>query len=379
MEILVIIVMLLLLGAVAYMALQIQKIQNSTGDQKKDQMFLEMLNHLRQEVHDTSTKTRQEIQETQDKNRQEVQSQLEKVNEQLSRGMMENSKTLQDQFKQSAQIIKEVTTKLTKLDETNKQVVSFAEQMKSLENILTNPKQRGILGEYFLETLLANVLPPSQYQMQYSFSNGEIVDAAIFFKDKIIPVDAKFSLENYNRLMQENDASKRAKMEKDFKQDIKNRIDETSKYIRPEENTTDFAFMFIPAEGIYYNLLIYKTGTVEINSHDLIEYAFKKHVIIVSPTSFYAYLETVLQGLKALEMEASVKDVIKRVGELGRHLNSYQEHMQKMGTQLGTVVNTYNKASSEFKKIDKDVIKISGGTEKIGADLELLERPTTGE
>lgn len=360
------------LGWLIYQNLQPKTPQN----QQSEKLFLEMLENLRREMHDTSVRTRQEIQLTQEKNRHDVQTQLEKVNEQLSKGMVENTKTIQTQFQQSAEIIKEVTSKLTKLDETNKQVVSFAEQMKSLENILNNPKQRGILGEYFLETLLGNILPPNQYKMQYLFQNGEIVDSVIFFKDKIIPIDAKFSLENYNKLMQENDSAKRNKLEKDFKQDIKNRIDETSKYIRADENTTDFAFMFIPAEGIYYNLLIYKTGTVEINTHDLIEYAFKKHVIIVSPTSFYAYLETVLHGLKALEMEESVKDVIKRVGELGRHLNSYQDYMQKMGNQLGTVVNTYNKASGEFKKIDKDVIKISGGTEKIGVELELLEKPS---
>lgn len=364
-----------LLATVIYLIFQLQKIQKSGGENPNDKLFLEMLNNLRTDVHDTTSKTRQEIQDINDKNRLEVQKQLEKVNEQLSQGMVETSKTLQNQFKQSADIIKEVTSKLTKLDETNKQVVSFAEQMKSLENILTNPKQRGILGEYFLDSLLANVLPPDQYQMQYSFKNGEIVDAVIFFKDKIIPIDAKFSLENYNKIMQEHDKDKREKLEKIFKQDIKNRIDETSKYIRANEDTTDFAFMFIPAEGIYYNLLIYKTGTVEINTNDLVEYAFKKHVIIVSPTSFYAYLETVLQGLKALQMEASVQDVIKKVGELGRHMNAYQVYMQKLGTNLGHTVSMYNNANKEFTKIDKDVYKITAGETAINVDLEILDKP----
>ncbi|MCC7433010.1 DNA recombination protein RmuC, partial [Candidatus Peregrinibacteria bacterium] len=221
----------------------------------------------------------------------------------------------------------------------------------------------------------ANILPPNQYKMQYSFKNGEIVDAVIFFKDKIIPIDAKFSLENYNRLVQEHDETKRVKIEKEFKQDIMKRIDETSKYIRAEEDTTDFAFMFIPAEGIYYNLLIYKTGTVDINTNNLIEYAFKKHVIIVSPTSFYAYFETVLQGLKALEMEASVKDVIKKVGELSKHLNAYQTYMQKLGNNLGTTVNMYNSAANEFKKIDKDVVKVTSGNDKVDANLIQIEKP----
>lgn len=372
MENILVIIGLSIIGLLAY---QIFVPKKDPQNQSNEKIFLEMLDNLRKEVHDSSNKTRQEIQNIHDKNRQEVQKQLENVNEKLTQGMVENSKTLQNQFKQSSDIIKEVTSKLTKLDETNKQVVSFAEQMKSLESILTNPKQRGILGEYFLETLLANILPPNQYKMQYSFKNGEIVDAVIFFKDKIIPIDAKFSLENYNRLVQEHDEAKRLKIEKEFKQDIMKRIDETSKYIRAEEDTTDFAFMFIPAEGIYYNLLIYKTGTVDINTNNLIEYAFKKHVIIVSPTSFYAYLETVLQGLKALEMEESVKDVIKKVGELSKHLNAYQVYMQKLGNNLGTTVNMYNNAANEFKKIDKDVVKVTSGTDKVDSNLIQIEKP----
>ena len=375
----IVILLVLLIVAVIFLILQSQKNQKQAGENPNDKLFLEMLSNLRIDVHDSTSKTRQEIQEINEKNRLEVQKQLDKVNEQLTKGMVDTGKTIQSQFQQSAEIIKEVTQKLTKLDETNKQVVSFAEQMKSLENILNNPKQRGILGEYFLDALLANVLPPDQYQMQYSFKNGDIVDAVIFFKDKIIPIDAKFSLENYNKIMLEMDVTKREKLEKTFKQDIKNRIDETSKYIQPGEDTTDFAFMFIPAEGIYYNLLIYKTGTVDVSSQDLVEYAFKKHVIIVSPTSFYAYLETVLQGLKALQMEASVKDVIKKVNELGRHMSSYQVYMQKLGTNLGHTVSMYNNAHKEFNKIDKDVYKITAGETSINLELEVLDKPNQDE
>lgn len=335
---------------------------NKTGDNEK--LFLEMLENLRKEIHDSSFKSRHEMLQ-----------QIEMVNKQLTKGITESSKTLQEQFRQSQQTIKDVTENLTKLRETNKQVVGFAEQMKSLEGILKNPKQRGILGEYFLETLLGNILPPNQYKIQYQFQNGEIVDAVIFFKDKIIPIDSKFSLEKYNRIMDEKDEINRGKLEKEFKSDIKKRIDETGKYIRPDENTTDFAFMFIPAEGIYYNLLIYKQGSVEVNTTDLIEYAFGKHVIIVSPTSFYAYLETVLQGLKAIEMEESVQEIIKRVGDLGRHLNSYQSYMQKVGVNLGTTVNMYNNASKEFKKIDKDVTRVTDGKSQVKPNLEEVSKP----
>jgi DNA recombination protein RmuC len=247
--------------------------------------------------------------------------------------------------------------------------------MKSLENILKNPKQRGILGEYILETLLGNILPPTQYQMQYSFKNGTIVDAAIFYNDLVIPIDAKFSLEKYNLMMQETDKDKRDKLEKEFKADVKNRIDETAKYIQPNQKTTEFAFMFIPAEGIYYNLLIYDVGSTKVNTHDLIEYAFSKRVIIVSPTSFFAYLETVMQGLKALKIEESVHEIVSRIGDLGKHLNAYEEFMSKVGNNLSTTVNSYNMAYKELGKIDKDVTKITG--EKIGVEVLQIDKPST--
>jgi DNA recombination protein RmuC len=299
-----------------------------------------------------------------------LQNQISQIQKSLGEGLSTTHQTIQQQFGQSAKIISEVTEKLTKLGETNKQIMGFAEQLQSLENILTNPKQRGILGEYFLETLLKNVMPPASYQMQYKFKDGEIVDAVIFVKDKIIPIDSKFSLENYNRIVEEKDVVNRERLEKLFKQDLKNRIDETSKYIRPNEKTMDFAFMFIPSEGIYYDLLINQVGAVKVNTRDLIEYAFKdKHVIITSPTSFFAYLQTVLQGLKALQIEKSAQEIRERVEDLQKHLMAYDQYLQKMGNNLSTTVNMYNTAYKEFKKVDKDVTKITGKE----SDIEPME------
>jgi len=290
-----------------------------------------------------------------------MQEQLKEIRQTLDTKMGDSAKIMQQQFGQSAKIIKDVTERLTKLDETNKQVMGVAEQLQGLEDVLKNPKHRGVLGEYFLENVLKNVLPPKNYQMQYEFKNGDIVDAVVFIKDKIIPIDSKFSLENYNRILQEKDVAKREELEKQFKADLKNRIDETAKYIRPSENTMDFAFMFIPAEGIYYDLLVNQVGAIKVNTRDLIEYAFKeKHVIIVSPTSFFAYLQTVLQGLRALQIEESAKEIRKYVEMLQKHLLSYEEYLKKLGNNLGTTVNMYNKAYKEFGKVDKDVVKITG-------------------
>ncbi len=295
-----------------------------------------------------------------------LQNQLAELNKTLDAKLHQSAQAMQQQFSQSATIIRDVTERLTKLDETNKQVVGFADQLKSLQDILKNPKQRGVLGEYYLETVLKNVLPPSAYQLQYPFMDGTIVDAVVFVKDKIIPIDSKFSLENYNRIINETDSLERERLEKLFKTDLKNRIDETAKYIKPAENTMDFAFMFIPSEAIYYDLLINKVGAVKVNTQDLIEYAFRdKKVMIVSATSFFAYLQTVMQGLRALAIEESAKEIRKRVESLGKHILSYDSYLQKLGSNLGTTVSMYNSAYGEFKKIDKDVIKIAGGESKI--------------
>jgi len=358
------ILLILSIGIIIFMGFLVVKLKDMSGSKSDEKLLFDYIEALRKEIRDSNNE-----------NRRDSLERLDRLDDRLTKGLKFSSETLQKQFSQSSELIQEVTKRLTKLDETNKQVLNFSEQMQSLENILKNPKQRGILGEYFLESLLSQVLAPNQYQMQYKFKDDVIVDAAIFFKDKIIPIDAKFSLEKYNKIMEENDADKRDKLEKEFRVDIKNRIDETSKYIKPNENTTDFAFMFIPAEGIYYNLLIYKTGAVQVNSHDLIEYAFKKHVIIVSPTSFYAYLETVMQGLKALKMEESVKEIILKVGDLGRHLSSYESYLEKLGNNLGTTVNMYNSAYKEFKKVDKDIYKITDGEAGGSAELITVDKP----
>jgi len=363
METVIIATAIAILGGIIFI---IFKFKDLAPQQPQDQKILfEYVESLRKEMRENSTVSRKETQER-----------LDKIHDRLAKGLESSSNTLQKQFSDSTKTMRDVTEQLTELKATNKQVLGFSEQMQSLENILKNPKQRGILGEYFLETLLGHVLQPNQYKIQYKFDNGEIVDAAIFFKKKVVPVDAKFSLEKYNKIMEEQDKERREKLEKEFKMDIKNRIDETAKYIRPKENTTDFAFMFIPAEGVYYNLLIYKVGGLNVNASDLIEYAFSKKVIIVSPTSFFAYLQTVLQGLKALEIEEKAEEIMRNVEKLGKHVNSHDAYMEKMGNSLGTTVNMYNTAYKEFKKIDKDIYKITEGNEGGKIDAILIDKPS---
>ncbi|HSX27802.1 MAG TPA: DNA recombination protein RmuC, partial [Patescibacteria group bacterium] len=296
------------------------------------------------------------------------------LQQQLTERMDKSTAQMQKQYAASADIIKDVTQKLTALEKTNQQVGDIAGELKMLQNVLQNPKQRGNLGEIYLESVLENVLPPGIFQMQYGFKNGETVDAVIFVDKKVIPIDSKFSLENYNKLVEAKTPEQRTLYSNEFKKDLKNRIDETAKYIRPREGTMDFVFMFIPSEAIYYDLLINKIGMANTSSRDLIEYAFRdKKVIIVSPTTLLAYLQTVLQGLRGMQIEEQAKDIQVRVGELGRHIASYDQYMQKLGSSLGTTVNHYNSAHKELKKIDKDIVKIADTNPSV--EPMLLDRP----
>jgi len=307
-----------------------------------------------------------------------LQNQMNELQRTMDLRLGESTKVISDHVGSSYKLIKDVTERLTKLDETNKQVVGFADQLQSLQNILKNPKQRGILGEYYLETLLKSAFNPKQYQMQYKFKNGDIVDAALFLGDKIIPVDSKFSLENYNRIVEESDPVQRERLEKIFIQDLKNRIDETAKYVRPQEGTLEFAFMFIPAEGIYYDLLVNQVGALKVNTRDLIDYAAKeKRVHIVSPTTFYVTLQALLHGMRAYQIQESTKEVIKNVSLLGKHIEAYEEYFKRLGNNLGTTVNAYNSAHKELEKIDKDVLRISG--EAIGVEPKALDKPAAQE
>ncbi len=302
-----------------------------------------------------------------------LQQQINHISQVLDTKLSESNKNQQFQFNQSTKIIGDVRERLAKLDETNKQVVSFADQLKSLQDILKNPKQRGVLGEYYLETVLKNVLPPGSYQMQYSFKDGTMVDAVVMVDKRIIPIDSKFSIDNYNRMVEGRDVNEKKRYEMAFIADLKLRIDETSKYVKPEEKTMDFAFMFIPSEAVYYDLLINKVGVISEDTNNLVYYAGKKKVIVVSPTSFLAYLQTVLQGLRNQKISEQAQVIIKEVERLGKHLFTYSEYMRRMGDHLGSTVSSFNKAKSELLKVDKDVVKITDGELKI--KIGEVERP----
>lgn len=356
--IIILLIVVAILGFVAFKNLQNSVVRNLEREQIES---LSSVNSLKTDLVELS----RNLNLMKDSLGQNILQMNEKVNEKLERNNFNLQNSVQKQLSESTKIVDEVSKRLTKLDETNNRVITVADELKTLQNVLQNPKQRGVFGEFYLRQVLENILPPNAFQLQYKFSNNEAVDAAIFLdKNKILPVDSKFSLENYNRMI-ESQGEERKKFEKLVRDDLKKRIDETSKYIRPTENTMDFAFMFIPSESLYYDMLVGGVGA-GASERDLIEYAFgEKRVIVVSPTSFMAYLQTVLQGLKSLQIEEQSKEIQKRVGQLSQHIQKYDEIMNKLGKSLGTTVNHFNSAHKELGKIDKDVTRISGESSNV--------------
>jgi DNA recombination protein RmuC len=298
----------------------------------------------------------------------------EGVQTQLTEQLGTSNKQMQAQFAASAKIIQDVTQKLTELDKTNQSVGNVAAELKTLQNVLQNPKQRGVLGEYYLEQILKNMLPPGTYELQYKMGVGLIVDAVVMLDDKILPIDSKFSLENYNRLVEAKNEDRPA-LEKAFKEDLKRRIDETSKYINTSKGTLDQAFMFIPSEAIYYDLLANKVGMGAVSGRSLMQYAAKdKKVTIVGPSTLSAMLQVVVQGMRSMEIQKDTDKIRKNIEQLSKHLMAHNGYMQKLGASLGTTVGHFNTTYKELGKIDRDIVKIA----EVEATVEplQLERPS---
>ena len=341
-------------------------------------LMMRMSNNLSRSIDDKIDRENKRTQDKIDQMNEAVNRKIDlnnsRVQESISNQLTESGRQMRD----SKKAIAEISARLATITETNKHVESVADELKTLQAVLQNPKQRGVFGEYYLDTVLGNVLPVGSYDLQYKFKDGEIVDAVVYLdKGKILPIDSKFSLENYNRMVAAKDKATRELYAKKVRDDLKGRIDETSKYIRPGENTMEFAFMFIPSESLYYDLLINKVGTTA-SERDLIEYAYRdKKVIVTSPTSFMAYLQTILQGLRSLEIEKDTAEIQARVAKLGTHINNFDTYMNKLGSSLGTTVSHYNTAYKTLAQIDKDVVTITTGEANI--EPQLLDKPSIEE
>ncbi len=360
--ILLTILLLITLAAIYIMYRKLKEVEKPKGE-KGIEMLQNRIEKLNEIVDKKITETHKEMSKTK-----------EKLNKSIHNQYKDSQETIRKVNKASRKELIKLQKKLTSLEKTNEKIIDHSQQLKDLKEVLTHQKRRGELGESGLELVLENILPPSGFEMQYKFEGGEVVDAVVKTQEGLVPVDAKFSLENYNKLLKTENKDKKQEIEKQLGKDLKQRIKETSKYIKTKEGTLNFAFMFIPAEAIYYDLLTNQVGSTQASTRNLVEYAYKdKNVIIVSPTTFAAYLQTVLQGLKSLQIEESAKEIRKNVEKLRNHIKTHDNFMEKLGKTLSTTVNHFNRAYDELRKVDKDMSKITETEQEIESDQ--LEGP----
>lgn len=305
-------------------------------------------------------------------------NQLNAVTTQINDRLKENSHFIQESQKNVGERLENankayttVTAKLSQLEEANKRIFDVGKDISSLQEILRSPKLRGSLGELFLGDLLAQILPRNHFILQYSFKNKEIVDAIIRLRDGVlIPVDAKFPLENFKKMV-EAPIEEQKSYRKAFLKDVKNRIDEIAdKYILPDEGTLDFGLMYIPAENVYYELII-----KDEDGEGLMNYALARRVIPVSPNSFYSYLQTILLGLKGMQVEAGAKEILKNLGRLRGDFEKFSEQFRLLGGHLAHAQKSYGESEKRLEKFENKLEISSGAQTKLLAE-EGVEAPS---
>ncbi|MCX5711058.1 MAG: DNA recombination protein RmuC [Candidatus Omnitrophica bacterium] len=277
-----------------------------------------------------------------------ISSQVDKRLNEMSGSIQEANKIIAQNLGSSTAVFGNVEKQLGKLEETNRQIVEISKDISSLQELLRAPKFRGQMGETLLENLLSQVLPKQHFETQYRFKSSDAVDAVIRLGERLVPVDAKFSLENFQKMLDAQDEKLKNEFRKKFIQDVKNRIDEiASKYILPAENTYDFALMYIPAENVYYEVII---------KEDLFSYGMSKKVIPVSPNTFYAYLQVICLGLKGLKIEENAKMILKGLSALSIDINKFKDEFDILGNHI---TNAGTKYADTQKRLDKVTDKLT--------------------
>lgn len=269
---------------------------------------------------------------------------------------------------QTNKIFSDVQSRLTQMDEANKRLVEMSRDMASLQKILQAPKLRGTLGEMWLHDLISQILPPDRYKMQHTFRTGDTCDAAIFLRDgMVLPIDSKFSLENFLKMLDAPDDAQKAVAKKQFVSDVKKRIDEIAKkYVLPHEGTLDIALMYVPAENVYYQAFIQDEA-----ESGLLRYAFEHKVVPVSPSSFYAYLQLVLMGLRGMEIEKSAKEIQRNLGGLRGEFGKFRDTYEKVGTHLRHAQQSYEMTDKRLGGIENRLVTIgSAASETLEAGKE---------
>ncbi len=285
----------------------------------------------------------------------QVNTRLTDVTQQLQR----STGDLNTRLDNAARVVSEVSKGLGGLSEATKKVFDVGKDIASLQEILRSPKLRGGLGELFLGDLLAQILPPAHFSLQHRFRSGEVVDAVIRLGGNLAPVDAKFPLENFKRMIEAAPEDEAKAARRKFLADVKKHVDAIAvKYILPDEGTFDFALMYIPAENVYYEMII-KDEAVETEK-GLLNYSFARRVIPVSPNSFYAYLQTILLGLKGMHIEERAQEILKGLAQLAGDFDRFRSDFELVGKHLTNMRTKYDDAEKRLGKFDDRLRSLSG-------------------
>jgi DNA recombination protein RmuC len=369
---------ILLSGMVLVLLLVLIIIQLRPRDAGLNQQVLDMKNQL-QEMKTAQLQAQNRSLATQTELFQQAQKamseQLHVITRNVNENLAQTQGNITSQLGHTGSVVNEIQKKLGALEETTKQMKDIGKDIASLQDILRAPKLRGNLGEFLLEDLLQQVFPAGNYTMKYSFKNGVQVDAVIRLGEWVIPVDAKFPLEAFQRLLAATDDESRKKNKKEFIKGVKLRIDEIAdKYIRPDEGTFDFALMYIPAENVFYETMI--SDTLTEKNYEIFNYAMARHVIPVSPNSFYAYLMAIAFGLKGLKIEQQTKEILKNLVKVQDGFSHFYADFSLLGKHIANASGKYEETARKAEKFHDRLTHFTGlPAELPGVKDKALDNP----
>jgi DNA recombination protein RmuC len=303
-------------------------------------LIMKYLNDIKTKQLEIQNQMYQQQQKFYTENQQSITGQLNTIIKTVNENLSSNQLNINAQLSATSNTVKDVFNKLGVLEQTAKNIQDIGKDISSLQDILQAPKLRGNLGEFLLEDLLKQIFPKKNYIMKYSFKNGTQVDAVIKIGDGIVPVDSKFPLESFQRFISTENEEEKTRIKKEFAKSVKLRIDEIAdKYINPNEKTFDFALMYIPAENVFYEIII--NDAVANKEFEIFKYAISRHVIPVSPNSFYAYLMAIAYGLKGFQIEAQAKTIIGDLGKVKSDFDKFFIDFQLVGKHIENAGNKY--------------------------------------
>jgi len=271
----------------------------------------------------------------------------DKTSENLQKSLQTGQTTLTQSLQSSQQVLSRLNSQIGELQGTNKQMLQVGTEVRRLQDILSSPKLRGQMGEWSLENLLANVLPKDSYKLQYTFKDGKMVDAVVQLPDFLVPIDAKFPLPSFEKVVRAESVEERIKLRKQFLKDVTAHIDKiAADYIRPAEGTLDFALCYIPAENVYYETIVKYAGETQ----DILQYSLDKKVIPASPNLLYAYLMTVVMGLHGLQIEKQAAEIRQNLKRLNASFADFINNWDVLGKHIR---NAYSQYDEGHKKLDR--------------------------